>query len=64
MSLIQSRFFFTLLTLALLLALACDRDIRFGNVYRVIFYLPPGLSGIVVGLIWQWIYDYEKICKN
>jgi len=42
---------------ALLLALACDRDIRFGNIYRVIFYVPPVLSGIVVGLIWQWIYD-------
>ncbi len=43
--------------LALLLALACDRDIRGANVYRVIFYLPPVLSGIVVGLIWNWIYD-------
>lgn len=42
---------------ALLLALACDRDLRFGGVYRVIFYLPPVLSGIVVGLIWQWICD-------
>jgi len=42
---------------ALLLALACDRDIRGGNIYRVIFYIPPVLSGIVVGLIWQWIYD-------
>ena len=44
-------------TLALFLALLCDRDIRGGNVYRVIFYLPPVLSGIVVGLIWNWIYD-------
>ena len=43
--------------LALLLAFLCDRDIRGGNVYRVIFYLPPVLSGIVVGLIWNWIYD-------
>lgn len=43
--------------LALLLALACDRDIKAGHVYRVIFYLPPVLSGIVVGLIWNWIYD-------
>ncbi len=43
--------------LALLLALLCDRDIKGGNVYRVIFYLPPVLSGIVVGLIWNWIYD-------
>lgn len=43
--------------LALGLALLCDRDIRGGNIYRVIFYLPPVLSGIVVGLIWNWIYD-------
>ncbi len=43
--------------LALFLAFLCDRDIRGGNVYRVIFYLPPVLSGIVVGLIWNWIYD-------
>ena len=43
--------------LALFLALLCDREIRGGNIYRVIFYLPPVLSGIVVGLIWNWIYD-------
>ena len=43
--------------LALFLAFLCDRDIRGGNIYRVIFYLPPVLSGIVVGLIWNWIYD-------
>lgn len=42
---------------ALFLALLCDRDIKGGNIYRVIFYLPPVLSGIVVGLIWNWIYD-------
>lgn len=60
---VKNAFIITLLALtvqnlvALLLALACDREIRFGNIYRVIFYLPPVLSGIVVGLIWQWIYD-------
>lgn len=43
--------------LALILALAVSRDIRGGNIYRVIFYLPPILSGIVVGLIWNWIYN-------
>ncbi|MCP4482715.1 MAG: sugar ABC transporter permease [bacterium] len=43
--------------LALFLAMACDRDIRGAKAYRVIFYLPPVLSGIVVGLIWNWIYD-------
>lgn len=44
-------------SLALFLALACDKDIRGAKAYRVIFYLPPVLSGIVVGLIWNWIYD-------
>ncbi|RKY36634.1 MAG: sugar ABC transporter permease [Candidatus Omnitrophota bacterium] len=43
--------------LALILALLVDKDIRGGNIFRVIFYLPPVLSGIVVGLIWGWIYD-------
>ena len=43
--------------LALFLAMACDRDIKGAKAYRVIFYLPPVLSGIVVGLIWNWIYD-------
>ena len=43
--------------LALMLALAVAREIRCGNIYGVIFYLPPVLSGIVVGLIWNWIYD-------
>lgn len=59
----RNAFFVTFLALtaqnllALFLALLCDRDIKGGNVYRVIFYLPPVLSGIVVGLIWNWIYD-------
>lgn len=42
---------------ALILALLVDKGIRGGNAFRVIFYLPPVLSGIVVGLIWSWIYD-------
>ncbi len=41
--------------LAFALALACDREIRMKRFYRVIFFLPPVLSEIVVGLIWQWI---------
>lgn len=59
----RNAFFVTFLALtvqnflALFLALLCDRDIKGGNIYRVIFYLPPVLSGIVVGLIWNWIYD-------
>ncbi len=41
--------------LAFALALSCDRDIRLRKFYRVVFYLPPVLSEVVVGLIWQWI---------
>ncbi len=43
--------------IALLLAWLVDRDIRGGQIYRSIFFLPPILSGIVVGLIWNWIYQ-------
>ena len=44
-------------TLALVLAWIVDREIRGGQIYRSIFFLPPILSGIVVGLIWNWIYQ-------
>ncbi len=43
--------------LALLLALCVDKIIRGQTVYKVIFFLPPVLSGIVVGLIWDWIFN-------
>jgi raffinose/stachyose/melibiose transport system permease protein len=43
--------------LALILALACDKAIRGGNIYRVIFFIPPVLSEVVVGLVWKWIYN-------
>ena len=43
--------------LALVLAMACDRELKARNFYRVIFFIPPILSEVVVGLIWQWIYD-------
>jgi len=43
--------------LALLLALCCDKGIRAAKAYRMIYFLPPVLAGIVIGLIWNWIYD-------
>jgi raffinose/stachyose/melibiose transport system permease protein len=43
--------------LAFLLAWACDREMRLKNFYRVIFFIPPVLSEVVVGLVWQWILD-------
>jgi ABC-type sugar transport system permease subunit len=43
--------------LAFLLAWACDRQIRMKNFYRALFFIPPVLSEVVVGLVWQWILD-------
>jgi ABC-type sugar transport system permease subunit len=42
---------------AFMLAWACDRQIRARNFYRLIFFIPPVLSEVVVGLVWQWILD-------
>jgi len=43
--------------LAFLMAWACDREIRFKNWYRVIFFIPPVLSEIVVGMAWRFIIN-------
>lgn len=43
--------------LAFALALACDREMRLKGFYRVVFFIPPVLSEIVVGLIWRWILN-------
>lgn len=40
---------------AFALALACDREIRMKKFYRVVFFIPPVLSEVVVGFVWQWI---------
>lgn len=42
---------------AFLLAMACDREIKLKNVYRVIFFIPPVLSEIVVGMAWRFIIN-------
>ena len=43
--------------LAFLLAWACDREIRMKNFYRLIFFIPPVLSEIVVGMAWRFIIN-------
>jgi ABC-type sugar transport system permease subunit len=43
--------------LAFALALACDRAIRMKRFYRVIFFIPPVLSEVVVGIVWNWILN-------
>ena len=43
---------------ALLLAVLVDQQIESGKeFYRVMFYVPPMLSVIVVGIVWRWILD-------
>lgn len=44
-------------TLAFLLAWACDRQIRLKHFYRTIFFIPPILSEIVVGMVWRFIIN-------
>ena len=44
-------------TIAFLLALACDREIKMKNFYRVVFFIPPVLSEIVVGMVWRFIIN-------
>ncbi len=46
--------------LALALALACDREIRMKRFYRVIFFIPPILSEVVVGFIWRWVLNPQQ----
>ncbi|MBI3601741.1 MAG: sugar ABC transporter permease [Candidatus Omnitrophica bacterium] len=43
--------------LAFALALACDREMRMNRFYQVVFFIPPVLSEVVVGIIWNWILD-------
>lgn len=43
--------------LAFALALACDCEIRAKRFYRLIFFIPPILSEIVVGFVWRWVLN-------
>lgn len=43
--------------LAFLLALACVREIRLKNFYRVVFFIPPILSEVVVGMVARFIIN-------
>ena len=45
--------------LAFALAMACDREINLKRFYRVVFFIPPVLSQLVVGFIWNWMLNPE-----
>ena len=43
--------------IGMLLALAVNSRPRGAGLYQAVFYIPPILSGIVVAILWKWIYD-------
>src|SRR3989344_3027300 len=43
--------------LAFALALACDRELKMKHFYSMVFFIPPVLSEVVVGLVWIWILN-------
>lgn len=46
--------------LALLLAMAVDQQIRFKNVFRIIYFIPSVTSVIALSVIWKWLFAGEK----
>jgi multiple sugar transport system permease protein len=46
--------------LALLLAMAVDQNIRFKNLFRVIYFIPAVTSVIALSVIWKWMFAGEK----
>ncbi|MDD3410660.1 MAG: sugar ABC transporter permease [Eubacteriales bacterium] len=51
------------IVLSVLLALALNKNIPGMNIFRTIFYLPSIVSGVVVSLVWLWMFqpDYGII---
>ena len=44
-------------TIALVLAVLVSTKLPGVKVFRVVFYLPVMLSGIVVGFVWRWLFN-------
>jgi len=44
-------------SIALILALSVSRGVHGSGFYRAVYYLPTILSGIVVAIIWKWLYQ-------
>lgn len=47
------------LIVSLSLALALNTNIRFRNVYRLIFFLPVLTMPVAIAIVWRWIYHPE-----
>ena len=47
------------LVLAMFLALLLNRSLRGQTIYRTILFMPVVMSFVVVGLVWNWIFNYN-----
>ncbi len=45
--------------LSLFVAILLNSEIKCINLYRTIYYLPAVVSGVVVSLLWSWIFNSE-----
>jgi multiple sugar transport system permease protein len=45
------------LVVSLVLALALSTNVRFRDVYRLIFFLPVLTMPVAIGVVWSWIYN-------
>lgn len=47
------------MTLGLLFAMACQKDIKGNKIFRVLFYLPYISSIVALVLLWKWLFNSE-----
>lgn len=47
------------MTLSLLFALACNKNIKGNKVFRVLYYLPYISSIVALVLLWKWLFNSE-----
>jgi multiple sugar transport system permease protein len=45
------------LIVSLVLAVALNTNLRFRNLYRLIFFLPVLTMPVAIGVVWNWIYN-------
>lgn len=45
------------LVVSLVLAIALSTNLRFRNIYRLIFFLPVLTMPVAIGIVWNWIYN-------
>lgn len=50
---------------ALLLSVLVHSGVRLTRYYRVVYYIPPMISALVVGYLWKWMYEpYDGIINT